>query len=262
MTLDRADRAEQVLDFCARAPVERVFLEDVARRGLGRFAAVEGRRGALAALCHVGANLVPSGEGCEAFADAAAQGASRMIIGEARRGGDPLGGGARPSAGAARGPSGPAGLRDHRAARSRAAPACGRRRAPTSIRSVPACAAAHELELGIDPLQRDPEAFPLAHRRLRSTRDARGSGSRTTSCSSRPRRPRGRRARCRSSRSGSTRRRAAAGTRSRGLRDLCRLLLETTPTVTLFVRRDNAPAIALYESIGMSKALEYRSVLF
>jgi hypothetical protein len=52
------------------------------------------------------------------------------------------------------------------------------------------------------------------------------------------------------------------GNASRGLRDLCRLLLETTPTVTLFVRRDNAPAIALYESIGMSKALEYRSVLF
>ena len=55
---------------------------------------------------------------------------------------------------------------------------------------------------------------------------------------------------------------AAAATRARGLRDLCRLLLETTPTVTLFVRRENAPAIALYESIGMRRALEYRSVLF
>ena len=32
---------EQVLDFCGRDPVERVFLEDVARRGLGRFYAVE-----------------------------------------------------------------------------------------------------------------------------------------------------------------------------------------------------------------------------
>ena len=31
---------EQVLEFCAHDPVERVFLEDVARRGLGRFAAV------------------------------------------------------------------------------------------------------------------------------------------------------------------------------------------------------------------------------
>ena len=32
--------------------------------------------------------------------------------------------------------------------------------------------------------------------------------------------------------------------------------------MTLFVRRDNAPAIALYESIGMRRVLEYRSVLF
>jgi predicted GNAT family acetyltransferase len=44
--------------------------------------------------------------------------------------------------------------------------------------------------------------------------------------------------------------------------DLCRLLLETTPIVTLFVRTDNAAAIGLYEKIGMRKALEYRSVLF
>ena len=28
---------EQILRFCAQDPVERVFLEDVARRGLGRF---------------------------------------------------------------------------------------------------------------------------------------------------------------------------------------------------------------------------------
>ena len=32
---------EEILDFCAREPIERVFLEDVARRGLGRFASVE-----------------------------------------------------------------------------------------------------------------------------------------------------------------------------------------------------------------------------
>ena len=37
------------------------------------------------------------------------------------------------------------------------------------------------------------------------------------------------------------------GDGARGLRDLCRLLLETTPRVCLFVRRENAPAIALYE---------------
>src|SRR3989304_1403653 len=34
----------QVLEFCAADPVERVFLEDVARRGLGGGVAVGGRR--------------------------------------------------------------------------------------------------------------------------------------------------------------------------------------------------------------------------
>ena len=34
-------RLEQVLEFCARDPIERVFLEDVARRGYGRFVGVE-----------------------------------------------------------------------------------------------------------------------------------------------------------------------------------------------------------------------------
>nr|MBA3384444.1 hypothetical protein [Actinomycetota bacterium] len=55
-------RLEQILAFCAREPVERVFLEDVARRGLGRFVAAPGDDG-LAALCHLGANVVPAGEG-------------------------------------------------------------------------------------------------------------------------------------------------------------------------------------------------------
>src|SRR6266550_337485 len=74
---------EQVLEFCARDPVERVFLEDVARRDLGRFVATEGADGTLAGLCHVGANIVPSGADCHVFADATAGGRSRMIIGEA-----------------------------------------------------------------------------------------------------------------------------------------------------------------------------------
>jgi predicted GNAT family acetyltransferase len=46
------------------------------------------------------------------------------------------------------------------------------------------------------------------------------------------------------------------------MRDLCRLLLASTPVVTLFVRSENAPAIALYESVGMRAVLEYRSILF
>jgi predicted GNAT family acetyltransferase len=45
------------------------------------------------------------------------------------------------------------------------------------------------------------------------------------------------------------------------LRDLCRLLLERVPVVCLFVRADNAPAIRLYETIGMRHVLDYRSVL-
>src|SRR5437763_2530773 len=74
---------QQILEFCGREPVERVFLEDVARRGLGRFAAfADGDQ--LTALCHVGANVVPSGRDCGRFAAAAARGRPRMIIGDER----------------------------------------------------------------------------------------------------------------------------------------------------------------------------------
>src|ERR1044072_2008064 len=76
-------RLDQILDFCAQDPVERVFLEDVARRRLGRFTAFaeDDRR---TALCHVGANVVPSGSDCGRFAAAAARGRARMIIGDER----------------------------------------------------------------------------------------------------------------------------------------------------------------------------------
>jgi hypothetical protein len=72
----------RILAFCAEAPVERVFLEDIARRGLGRFNAVERPDGGLAALCHAGANVVPSGEGCAAFGALTVAGRTRMILGE------------------------------------------------------------------------------------------------------------------------------------------------------------------------------------
>ena len=39
------------------------------------------------------------------------------------------------------------------------------------------------------------------------------------------------------------------------VRDLVRLLLTEVPAVCLFVRTDNLPAIALYESIGMEHVL-------
>ena len=52
------------------------------------------------------------------------------------------------------------------------------------------------------------------------------------------------------------------GYAQRALRDLCRLLLRQTPTVCLFVRPENAPALRLYDSIGMTRELTYRSLVF
>ena len=52
------------------------------------------------------------------------------------------------------------------------------------------------------------------------------------------------------------------GYAQRGMRDLCRLLLERVPSVCLFVRPENAPAIRVYEAIGMRRVLTYRSVIF
>jgi predicted GNAT family acetyltransferase len=47
----------------------------------------------------------------------------------------------------------------------------------------------------------------------------------------------------------------------RGMRDLCARLLAKVPRVCLFVRADNGPAIRLYETIGMRRALSYRTVI-
>src|SRR5277367_2118170 len=79
---------DQVLAFCAESPIERVFLEDVARRRLGHFVAVKAGDGSLTGLCHAGANVVPSGSGCAAFAATAATSPIRMLIGEAAAVGD------------------------------------------------------------------------------------------------------------------------------------------------------------------------------
>src|SRR5215831_1923500 len=136
----------EVLEFCAASPIERVFLEDVARRGLGRFAAVADAHGGLSALCHTGANIVPSGSGCAAFAEFAAQSDVRMLIGEERAVSD-LWGAAAPR------------LPDPRQDRPgqpvfvmRTPPPPGgtglRASTPADVtRLLPACAAAHELEL-------------------------------------------------------------------------------------------------------------------
>jgi uncharacterized protein len=251
---------EQVLAFCAQDPVERVFLEDVARRGLGRFFGVADAAGALTSLCHAGANLVPSGRGCGAYASIAAGARARMVIGEARAVGE-LWDTARHVLPAERED------RPHQPVytMTKPPPAGGtglRPAAPADIeRLIPACAAAHELELGVDPLARDPEGF-----RWRTAAQVdegrswvwleddvvlfKAEASAWTPHAVQIQQvwtdPQARR----------------RGYALRGLRDLCRLLLETTPAVTLFVRRENAPAIALYEALGMQKELEYRSVLF
>src|SRR5262245_27495788 len=73
---------DQVIAYCTEEPVERVFLEDAARRGSGHFAALERDDGSLQSLCHLGTNVVPSGEGCEAFAELTVRAGPRMLIGE------------------------------------------------------------------------------------------------------------------------------------------------------------------------------------
>jgi ribosomal protein S18 acetylase RimI-like enzyme len=250
----------QVLEFCARAPIERVFLEDVARRGLGRFVGVRRRDRTLGALCHVGANVVPAGEGCDAFADAARRSRSRMIIGEERAVGELWG--------AAAGKMPPP--REDRPGQpvyaiSDPPPAghSGLRLATEAdlARLLPVCAAAHEEELGIDPLARDADGFRWRTREVVDDRRSwlwleddvilfKAEASAWTPSAVQLQQvwvdPPARR----------------RGYGSRGLRDLIRLLLESTPVVTLFVRTDNAPAIALYEAIGMRRVLSYRSILF
>src|SRR5665213_2313430 len=75
---------KQMFDFCALEPVERVFLYDMANRQIGRFLGVVDDDGSLTALCHLGTNVVPSGEGCAVFAFASGRARARMIIGEER----------------------------------------------------------------------------------------------------------------------------------------------------------------------------------
>ncbi len=249
---------EQILHYCADDPVERVFLEDVARRGLGKFAAVEAE-GQILALCHTGANIVPSGRGCGAFAADAVRARARMVIGEQQavselwdavrrklprpredRPGQPVyvitaapepgGSGLRPAA-----------LTDLELL-------------------VPACARAHKVELGVDPLERDADGFRWRTRaQIEDGRSwlwvddgvilFKAEASAWTPAAVQLQQvwtdPEAR----------------GSGNASRGLRDLIGLLLRRVPRVCLFVRAENAPAIALYETIGMEHVLDYRSVL-
>jgi len=250
---------EQILRFCAEDPVERVFLEEVARRRHGRFAAIEGN-GGLQALCHLGTNIVPSGSGCAAFAGLAARAGARMLIGEQSAVSELWDAARRklPRARADR-PGQPV----YAISVAPAAGLSGLRPATLADLDllVPACAAAHEVELGVDPLRRDANGFRWRTRaQVEEGRswiwregDAilfKAEASAWTASAVQLQQvwvdPSVR----------------GQGHANRGLRDLVRLLLEAVPTVCLFVRTENAPAIALYEAIGMQHVLEYRSVLF
>jgi uncharacterized protein len=255
----REPELDEILAFCAEDPIERVFLEDIARRGIGRFTAL-GENGRIEALCHSGANLVPSGRGCGAFANLVNDWRARMIIGEQEAVSD-LWDAAAPLLPPPREdrPGQPVYVLDE-------APRPGdsglRAAVPDDFDLLlPACAAAHEEEIGIDPLARDPDGFRWRTRAQidegRSWIWAEGGTIlfKAEASAWTPRAVqlqqvwtdpdvRGR------------------GYASRGLRDLCRLLLARVPSVCLFVRRDNEPAIRLYEAVGMRHTISYRSLLF
>ena len=250
---------EQILEFCAHDPVERVFLEDVARRGLGRFSAFADN-GRLTALCHVGANVVPSGRDCGRFADVTARGRARMIIGdegpvselwEVVSGRMPMPRDDRPGQ--------PVYVIDERPEPGQTGLRAANERDYELL--MPACAAAHQEEIGIDPLARDPEGFRW---RTRSQIDDgrswvwledntilfKAEASAWTPSAVQiqqvwvdpPVRNR--------------------GYAQRGMRDLIRLLLDRAPAVCLFVRPENAPAIRVYEAVGMRRCGSYRSLIF
>ncbi len=250
---------DEILAFCAQDPVERVFLEDVARRRLGRFTAFKDN-GSLTALCHVGANVVPSGADCGRFAAVAARGRARMIIGDelaVTALWDDMAGLMPPP-------------RDDRPGQPVYAISDPPEPGDTGLRAatgrdfellLPACAAAHEEEIGVDPLARDPDGFRWrTHSQIEEGRSwlwvedgdirFKAEASAWTPSAVQVQQvwvdP-------------AVRNRGYA---KRGMRDLCRLLLGEVPAVCLFVRPENAPAIRVYEGIGMHRHGAYRSLIF
>ena len=257
--LVRRPDVSRILAFCDEDPVERVFLADVARRGLGRFVALE-NGGRVEAVCHVGANVVPSGRDTARFADVATENQPRMIVGEEAavtalwdvlaprlplplddRPGQPVYVLDTPP------PPGESGLR------------------AATVDDldvlVPAAAQAYLEEVGVDAYERDPVLFEWRTRtqveqgrswlwredgRVLFKAEASAWTDKAVQLQQVWVEP-------------DLRRRGYA---KRGLADLCTILLARTPVVCLFVRPENAPAIALYEAIGMRRTITYRSLIF
>jgi uncharacterized protein len=257
--LVKRPQLDEVLAFCDEDPIERVFLADVARRGLGRFAALrDGDR--LTALCHLGANVVPSGLETGRFAALAARCRPRMLIGdeaavtelwEAARDELPPIREDRPGQPVfvteQQPPAGESGLRPARLADLELL--------------VTTSAAAFLEEVGIDAYARDPAVFEWRTRTQIEERRSwlwekdgkvlfKAEASAWTDKAVQLQQvwvdPELR----------------GQGYAKRGLADLCRLLLETTPAVCLFARAENEPAIRLYETLGMRRVGSYRSLIF
>ena len=258
MAKPRTPPLSQVLAFCAENPVERVFLEDLARRGLGRFLAVA-EDGSVEALCHFGMNIGPAGVGCGVFARRALAGGARMIVG-AESAVNELWDEISPrlSAPCRDSPREPV----YELSVRPESTGSGLRPATVSDLEllVPSCAAAHEEELGVNPLEYDSVGFRQRTRiQIVSGRSWLWSENGRILFKAE----------------------ASAWTPSaiqlqqvwtdpglrgngyarRALSDLCRLLLESTPRVCLFVRAENERAIGLYESIGMQQVGFFRSIV-
>jgi uncharacterized protein len=257
--LVRGPELADVLAFCAEDPVERVFLEDVARRGLGRFAALaDGER--LRALCHLGANVVPSGESTAVFAEIAETSDPRMIVGEE---------GAVSELWEALCPQMPKPLDDRPGqpvyVLEKSPPAGGSGLRAATLHDldllVRSSAEAYREEVGIDAYERDPALFEWRTRvQIEQGRSwiwlddehvlFKAEASAWTAKAVQLQQVwvepafRGR------------------GYAKRGLADLCRLLIPRTPVVCLFVRPENAAAIRLYEATGMRRTITYRSLIF
>ena len=203
---------------------------------------------------------MPAGEGCAAFAEHALRGNARMVIGDERavdelweairdrmpeprddRPGQPVYVIDTPP------DPGDTGLR--------------RARLEDFELLLPACAAAHEEEIGTNPLALDPDGFRWRTRsQIEEGRSwlwvedgvilFKAEASAWTPSAVQIQQvwvdpsARGR------------------GNAQRGMRDLCRRLLGRVPTVCLFVRPENAPAMRVYDAIGMRRVRSYRSLIF